>query len=323
MKLNFGQEALVLPGAVLSQGTEAEASYWRVLLWLASDLSLGEKPKQLAKLADCDGETVRSALLYWKERGILTEDGESVAVMAAVSQPQAAPRTAKKKTLLHRADELPSYTSVEIADLLEQRAGVRMLVDEAQQILGKMFNPGEINILIGMLDYLGMGEESILMLLAYCKRVGKTNLRSIEKSAYGLVDKGITEPEALEEELRILEAMHTFEGEVRAMFGMKNRALTTKESKLLRAWMGFGYGIDIVRLAYERTVAATNEPSVPYANAILERWNAEGLRTLGEIQEYLAEQEAKKNGAGKPELGNSFDTDDFFEAALRRSYQES
>ena len=107
------------------------------------------------------------------------------------------------------------------------------------------------------------------------------------------------------------------------MFGMKSRALTTKESKLLRAWMGFGYGIDIVRLAYERTVAATNEPSVPYANAILERWNAEGLRTLGEVQEYLSEQEAKKNGAGKPELGNSFDTDDFFEAALRRSYQES
>ena len=91
---------------------------------------------------------------------------------------------------------------------------------------------------------------------------------------------------------------------------------------MLRSWQSFGYDAEIVRLAYEKTVAATNEPSVPYANAILERWNAEGLKTAEQIRAYLEEQDAKKNGTGKRELGNSFDTDDFFEAALRRSYQE-
>jgi DnaD/phage-associated family protein len=141
--------------------------------------------------------------------------------------------------------------------------------------------------------------------------------------AHTLVDKEITEPAALEEELRILEALRSFEGEVRTMFGMKTRALTTKESKMLRSWQTFGYDVEIVRMAYEKTVAATNEPSVPYTNAILERWNAEGLRTAEEIRSYLEEQEAKKNGNGNSGLGNSFDTDDFFEAALRRSYQEN
>ena len=92
---------------------------------------------------------------------------------------------------------------------------------------------------------------------------------------------------------------------------------------MLRGWQSFGYGAEIVRMAYEKTVSATNEPSVPYTNAILERWNAEGLRTAEEIRSYLEEQEAKKNGNGKSGLGNSFDTDDFFEAALRRSYQEN
>ena len=107
------------------------------------------------------------------------------------------------------------------------------------------------------------------------------------------------------------------------MFGMKTRALTTKESKILRSWQTFGYDVEIVRMAYEKTVAATNEPSVPYTNAILERWHAEGLKTAEEIRFYLEEQESKKNGADKSGLGNSFDTDDFFEAALRRSYQEN
>ena len=322
MKLNFQQDVLVLPGSVLLHSAQADAAYLRVLLWIASDPTLGEKHKQLAKLADCSVEVAEQAMTYWISRGVLMGDGDAIPAMAQAT-PQTAEASPKRKALLRRADELPSYTSVELAELLEKRQSVRALVDEAQQILGKMFNPSEINILVGMLDYLGMNEECILMLLAYCKRIGKTNLRSIEKKAYGLVDQGITDPVALEEELRTLEAMHTFEGEVRAMFGMKSRALTSREGKMLRAWTEFGYGTEIVRIAYEKTVTATNEPSVPYANAILERWNAEGLRTAEEIRAYLAEQESKKSGNGKTELGNSFDTDDFFEAALKRSYQEN
>lgn len=93
---------------------------------------------------------------------------------------------------------------------------------------------------------------------------------------------------------------------------------------MLAAWISFGYDVEIVRMAYEITVNATNEPSLNYANAILERWNADGLRTVEEIQNYLAEAKAKKEGkaAAKAELGNSFDTDDFFEAALRRSFSD-
>ena len=53
MKLNFGQEVVVLPAAALSC-SDADAVQLRVLLWLASDLSLAGKPKQLAKLSDCE-----------------------------------------------------------------------------------------------------------------------------------------------------------------------------------------------------------------------------------------------------------------------------
>ena len=52
MKLNFGQEVLVLPASVLSCCDDIDAAYLRVLLWLASDLTLAQKPKQLAKLVE-------------------------------------------------------------------------------------------------------------------------------------------------------------------------------------------------------------------------------------------------------------------------------
>ena len=319
MKLNFRQDVLVLPASVLSCCEKADAASLRVLLWLASDLSLASKPRQLAKLADCTEGEVAHAIDLWVSKQILTEekDGEAVAAMATVKDaPQKEEKKAKR--VLQRADTLPVYTSTELAELIEKRQGMRELIDEAQQILGKMFNPSEINILVGMVDYLSMDEDCILLLLAHCKRIGKNNLRSIEKYAYSLVDDGITESAALEERFRQLELLHTFEGEVRAMFGMKSRALTSKEKKMLQKWCEFGYGIDVVQRAYEITVGATNTPSPAYANAILERWNSEGLRTVAEIDAKLAEEAAAK-GEGIT-LGNSFDTEEFFEAALQRSF---
>ena len=319
MKFQFGQEVLVLPGAALSACESANAAQLRVLLWLASDLSLAEKPRQLARLAGCTEKELQAALELWRAAGVLSEGGEAVMTSVSVAPETSEKPQKEKRTLIRRADELPTYTTTELAELIERRQGMRELIDESQQILGKMFHPGEINILVGMVDYLGMDEDCILLLLAHCKRIGKNNLRSIEKLAYSLVDDGVTEAGALEERIHRMEQLHTFEGEVRALFGMKSRALTSKEKKMLAAWNEFGYGIDVVRRAYEITIGAINEPSTAYADAILRRWSSEGLRTGAEIDAHLAKESAEKSG--KITLGNSFDTDDFFEAALNRSYE--
>ena len=339
MKFQFGYDVLTLPGAILSH-TDANAVQLRVILWLASDLTLARKPRQLAKLADCDPQSALDAMAFWAERGVLTE-GEAIPAMARAAedavavgstkktvQQAAAPKTADAEISaptaprLERADELPTYTSTELADLLEKRDALRSLVDEAQQILGKMFNPSEINILVGMNDYLGLPAEGILLLLSHCMRMGKNRLRAIEKYAYRLVDRGITTPEELEEEFRTVEAMRGFEGEVRQIFGLNSRSLTGKEEKMLREWLAFGYSADVVRLAYEITIHATSKPSIPYAHSILQRWHEEGHATLADIER--AEQAKKEQKSGDPTaLGNSFDTDDLFRAALARSFRET
>ncbi len=325
MKLQFGTGVLNLPAASLSH-CDTDADTLRVLLWLSSDMSLAEKPSQLAKLVGCTPKTASAALSYWKRCGILG-DAEALPAMAT---PLESPAETPKKPLLQRADELPNYTYAELTELLEKRASVRALVDEAQQILGKIFNPSEVNILIGMLDYLGLSEESVLLLLAHCRNIDKKSMRAIEKYAYKLIDMGLTDPQQLEEEFRTVEAMRTFEGQVRKLFGMKTRAMSEKESKFLRAWISYGYGMDIVRHAYDLTVNATGEASLPYTNSILERYHANGLFTLADIERAEEEEaklpkkstkkDAKRSEAQPGTLGNSFDTDDFFEAALRRSF---
>jgi DNA replication protein DnaD len=73
--------------------------------------------------------------------------------------------------------------------------------------------------------------------------------------------------------------------------------------------------MDLIRLAYERTIHATSKPSVMYASKILERWHTEGLKTPEAV-------EASEHKTDEPQSGN-FDTEDFFEAALRRSYGDT
>ncbi|MBQ7173577.1 MAG: DnaD domain protein [Clostridia bacterium] len=310
LQFEYRNAVLTLPAQVAAELSDATLTELRVLVALAADLSLSENTKELAKAASCREKEAKAAIERWKEAGILRETDE-----------KAAPKKPAKH--LRRADEIPLYSTSELADLLEKRESVRALVGEAQSILGKLFTPSETNLVIGLVDYLGLSEEAALLTLAHCKKIGKTNLRAIEKYAISLCDRGITDPAALEEEFLREEALHSFEGELRSLFGMGARALSSKEEKFFKAWTDYGYELGVVKKAYEITVNSTGDASIPYTNAILETWHAAGLSTAEEIDRYLAESSEKKTkGKSKtgPTLGNSFDTDEFFEAALRRSF---
>lgn len=314
LQFAYGNAVLTLPASLSDELASATLAELKVLLALAGDLSLADTPKELAKAASCREKEAKAALEHWKESGLLQESD---------------PKETQKKPAKHlrHADEIPLYSTSELADLLEARESVRTLIEEAQAIFGKLFTPAETNLIVGLVDYLGLSEEAALLTLAHCKKIGKTNLRAVEKYAIGLSDRGITDPASLEEEFLREEAFHSFAGELRSLFGLGARAFSAKEEKFFKAWQDYGYGIDVVKKAYEITVDSTGEASIPYTNAILETWHAAGLSTEEEIDRYLAEESGKKGGRkGKaktePTLGNSFDTDDFFEAALKRSLKK-
>lgn len=329
-KWNYGQGVLVLPATVPE--VDATPEQLRVLLWLASDPTLFAKPAQLARLAGADRDEIGDILDFWQSVGVLSGGTDAQAGKKAQKKPTdkpAKPATAKSTAdaksatetkpaaILARADELPNYSTAELAALLEKSQSLRMLVNEAQNIWGKVFNPYEAQLLVGLSDYLRLDDEYILLLLAHCKRIGKRSLREVERYALRLVDDGVTDAAALEEFVKRTEARRTLQGKIRTMFGLGSRAFTAKENAMLDNWNAYGYGEDIIRRAYEITVGAINEPSLPYANSILERWHSEGLDTAAQIDAKLDAEREKK---GQAVMTGSFDTDDFFEAALNRSF---
>lgn len=326
--INYGTGAAAFPTKVLEVVSRAGAIDLRVFLALCASSGKAEV-KKLAKTVGCSEDEVRDALSFWRGAGIV-ELCDNVAEQTSTDEPsveeviEEKPATAQKTQAetppkkLQAAAELPKYTSDELANILEERQETVNLINECQNIMGKVFNIREINVIMGFVDYLGLDFEYILMLLTYCVSEGKKSLHYAEKTAFALYDAGITTGAQLTEELRRRENSHAVEGKIRAMFGIGDRAFTTKEKKFVSAWVNdMNYSIEIIEKAYELTADATGKGSFPYANTIIERWNAEGLRTLDEIEKHYADKEK----GNKPQSG-SFDTDSFFEAAVRRSLGE-
>ncbi len=321
--INYGSKVAVVPEKALEVSARAGATELKVLLGLCS-CGGSVDIKKLARSLSCSEDDVKSALAFWRGAGVI-ELGDSkeavsdepaaetaVAFRKSEEKSTEVPRETAKK--LRRTDELPQYTSDQLSDILEQRKETATLIDECQHIMGKVFNVKEINVLMGLVDYLELDCEYIMMLLTYCVSLGKKTLHYAEKLAFALYDAGITTAEQLSAELRRRELASDAEGKIRTLFGVGERAFTTKEKKFISAWINdMNYSIEIIEKAYEVTADATGKGSFPYANTVLERWNAEGLRTLEEI-----EASYKKSGSESPSVG-SFDTDSFFEAAVRRS----
>ena len=319
---SYGNDVLALPAAVISHIDKATKRDLRVLLCLAAEQRLTRDTTVLisavAKALEIDVSEVENAISFWRGAGVLSlvEDGEIASV--TVAQPVANAKLEAPKASAVADRGLPSYSADELAGILERRRDLSALIDACQQALGKIFNTVEVGIVAGMRDYLGFEGEYILLLLSHCARMEKKSLRYAEKMAISLYDDGVTEVAALEERLLRIETMATATGKIRAMFGIASRALTTKEKAMIEKWVCvMQYTDDVLQKAYETTVDAIGKPSIAYANTVLERWYAEGYRTVEDVERALADYRREKSG------GSSFDVEDFFQAALKNTYGET
>jgi DnaD/phage-associated family protein len=327
-QIQYDGEDLRLPLAVLSRLDDVDADTLKVLLVVAAGGNLSKE--KIAKELGCDTDTVSDALGFWRGAGILTSGSSSgkkkktsaeTEPEAATTQSIPAPRVVDSAAAVTPAPatQLPRYDTEQLVTLLETRRELAALIDECSRVVGKVFNTHETGLLLGIVDYLNVDGEYLLLLLAHCAKMGKKSVRYAEKMAISLYDEGITTLPALQECLKQKEEMEQVEGKIRTLFGMSSRALTTKERKQINTWLfTHHYGMDVITKAYEIAVDAIGKSSIPYTNSILERWFAAGLHTLEEIEAAEAERSAASATPTAP--GNSFDTDDFFDAALKRSF---
>ena len=314
INFNFGNGLTVLPTSVIGYVDKAKKFDIKVLMLIASSdrFRMGKYEQLIAQELNCEITDVQNSISFWNGTGIisLTDGVESVKAVEK-NELSIVPKRAK-------VTELPQYTSAELNSLLKKHNNIVGLIDECQNVLGKIFTAADIKVLMGFVDYLGLDNDYILVLMHFAARNDMKSLRYIEKIAISCIDDGFTDAKVLQEALYAREEKAQIENKIKNIFGLGSRKLTSKEQKQINAWVTtYNYDIGVIEKAYEITVTATNKPSIHYANAILEKWFAEGVKNIEDVENLIAAREQEKATEG-----SSFDVDDFFAAALKRSYSE-
>ena len=367
IQLQYGTAVATIPAAALAVLDRATKNDLRVLLTLCAKPALtvghsfGECVGNIAAEAGCIPAQVEASLSFWRGTGILNilnEDGATAPVSVETAPQETAPmetaarevtppaihegekeegKEAAKETKTAKprpVSELPRYTSAELADLLEARKEARAYLDECQNIWGKSFNTHEYNIILALVDYLGLEWDYVLALLSYAAKYyrerenqGKS-LHYVENMAFAFHKEGIVTADALQSRFREMEKMASMEYKLRQLFGMGDGALTPTQKKHFSTWIyDYRFDMEIIRMAYNRAVDNTGSTKITkvmnYMNKILSAWNDEELRTPEQIEAADAAYRAERDGekAAKVQTG-SFNPDEFFAAAVRRSLGE-
>ena len=325
LKIDGKQNNPILPRAVEPLLADADAADLRVLIYAALRDADGEdfEPKDAAEALALTESEVRSSVKFWRGAGLLgvsrrpaAEKADAAVQAAAADVPAPADKPLRNKAPMQ-------LSGAELCRVAKENADFSDLLHAAQQTAGWIFNESEIGIVASLYASLHLPGEFILNLIGYyvCKK--EMPLRYVEKVAYDLCDKGITTPAALEEWLRRREESETHEGIVRRLFGLGQRTLTEKERAAVDSWFGLlGYGEDMVRAAYEKTVNTIGKASIAYASSILRAWHEAGYKTPADVEAAKGAKRAKP-AAKSGKQPQSFDTEDFFEKAIRRSYGEA
>ena len=242
---------------------------------------------------------VTRALEYWVEAGILDVDGIS-------------PSSSTVSALSAKKNEAPTYTGEQVRRLVDSNPDFKNLADCAQNVLGKDFTPTDYNSLLQIKTYYKFSDDYILMLLAYCKESEYASWNYIRKMAKILYDDGVDTYEKLEKHFEARRNKRSLEYKVRKLFGVGMREFTKKERTYFDTWSELKYGYDLIKLAYEISVDNGKGANWSYTNKILENWHTSGVKTLEDAENTIAKNKQRLQTS-------SFDTDDFFEAALKRS----
>ena len=315
--LNFQSEVAVIPASAIAFVDKAKKFDIKVLLLIASSEKYrkGNYIAELALALECDESAAAASVSFWNGTGVISVGGETDAAIIKKQVKEEDQGTAKRV----KVTELPQYTSAELNSLLEKHNNVVGLIDECQNILGKIFTAADIKVLMGLIDFLGLDNDYVLVLMHYAARKEMKSMRYIEKIAVSCLDDGFTDAVVLQTALREREEKEDIESKIKNIFGAGARKFSAKEKKCVETWIStYNFGLDIIERAYDITISATNKPSIPYAHAILERWFNEGIKSIEQIDALIAQREIDKAGEG-----SSFNIDEFFNAALDRSYADN
>lgn len=188
--------------------------------------------------------------------------------------------------------EKPDYTTDELRAFKANEDSARLLF-VAEQYLKRPLSANDVRTIFFIMDRLGFSEDLTDYLLQYCVDRGKRDLRYIEKVAISWKEQGIATPK----QAAALAGKYdrSFYEIMRALG--KNTVPTDAEASYIERWQKtYGFEMDVILDACERTVLATDNHRFEYAERILQRWHEVGVHHKNDIKALDADYRRTKTG---------------------------
>ncbi|MCL2828449.1 MAG: DnaD domain protein [Oscillospiraceae bacterium] len=208
----------------------------------------------------------------------------------------------QRKAALER-EETPQYTAAEIEQNIRTDTSFSALVKEVGGILGKVLTAPDLSILMGIYHHLGLPPEVIYQLVSHLTREhqekygeGKyPTMRGIEKIAYLWARDDIKTLDTAMAHIDRRREQQSQIGRMKKVLDIKQDKLTPTQEKYLFYWLDMGFDLEVIALAYDKTVVATGKLSWNYLNSILTNWHQKNLHTVDAIEQT----EGKSRPPGK------------------------
>lgn len=343
-QIQYGTGVVVLPAAAVRE-MPPDASYLRVLISVCADpdlLNAENSGEQIAAACGLTRAITANALDYWTEKGVLspvtvgTSDSADTKEPPAPAKAEPAPGSQTENTSDRETpaqpqrsmrSELPKYSLEQTAAAIERSPDLRPALNMCEQMLGKIFSEHDNAQFAALYESYGLDSAYLMTLIAYCKKQKNDCAVSyVVRTALNLYDEGVRTVPDLEAKIRRRDAIHSAKGRIFSLFGMDvNRTLSSNEEKYLENWtVTWDMPMDVIKRAYDITVDKFHEPRLPYINKILSGWNDNGLRTMEAIEAEAEEHRrkyAQKSDTPADNGEHSFNTDEFLDLALKRSFK--
>lgn len=222
------------------------------------------------------------------------EEGDATEPAAPATQP-VLKRVPAPSEVAKPSFAKPSYSADDVRSFMRS-GNASQLLFIAETYIGRPLTPAEMKSLLFFTDVLGFSDDLIDYLLQYCVGRDKKDFKYIEKVAVNWAEKGVKTPEDASR------VSSRYEKDVYTVLNALGRTSspTAREADYVTRWTKeYGFDMDIILEACDRTVLATDRHRLEYVEGILSKWKDENVRHKADILR-MDEAHQKKKSSPKP-----------------------
>lgn len=199
----------------------------------------------------------------------------------------------KSQTTDKAASSQKEYTLDEIKEF-RKNPDISELFFIIETYLKHTLSSTDTNMVLYWLDELHFSTDLVEYLVEYCITKGHSSLRYMNKVALGWADAGIKTVDQAKDDAAAHSQIYY---SVMKALGITGRNLVDSEVSLINKWVGeYGFDIELVIAACNKTISAIQKPSFEYTDSILANWRKKDVHTLKDV-EVLDANFAKANKA--------------------------